>query len=362
LKLDMVRPLIGISTGDPAGIGPEITAKALALPEVYEMCRPLVVCDLRVMEEAVRFSKLDLQVHEVICPAAGSYGHGALDVLDIKSLDLAMLEYNKVSPVTGKASFEYIKKVIELALAKEVDATVTGPIHKEAIHSAGFDYAGHTEIFADLTKSKDCAMMLADGGFRVVHVSAHVSLREAIIRAKTPRVLRVIQLADEALKQLGMERPRIAVAGLNPHCGENGLFGREEIEEICPAIEEAKKHGIGVEGPIPSDTVFSRMKGGLYDIVVVMYHDQGHIPIKFAGFQYDSKTDTWCNMAGVNVTLGLPIIRTSVDHGVAFDKGGQGRANPQSMIEAIKMAAQLSTCRKPGYHQQDQRLASSPTT
>ncbi|MCX6896432.1 MAG: 4-hydroxythreonine-4-phosphate dehydrogenase PdxA [Verrucomicrobia bacterium] len=340
-------PLIGISTGDPAGIGPEITAKALALPEIYALCRPLVVCDLGVMTAAVKFSGLNLKLNAVARPADGKYQPGTLDVLDMANVDIAKLEYNKVSPVTGKASFDYVKKVIELALANEIDATVTGPIHKEAIHAAGFKYAGHTEIFADLTKTRDYAMMLADGGFRVVHVSTHVSLAEAIRRVKTPRVLRVIQLADEALKQLGLAQPRIAVAGLNPHCGENGLFGREEIDEICPAIEVARKLGMTVEGPIPSDTVFSRMKGGLYDIVVVMYHDQGHIPMKFGGFQFDSKTNEWSSMAGVNVTLGLPIIRSSVDHGVAFDKGGQGRANPQSMIEAIKMATQLTVCRPP---------------
>jgi 4-hydroxythreonine-4-phosphate dehydrogenase len=185
-------------------------------------------------------------------------------------------------------------------------------------------------------------MMLADGNFRVVHVSTHVSLQEAIRRVKKERVLRVIQLGNETLKQLGLKQPRIAVAGLNPHCGEGGLFGREEIDEICPAITAARQEGITVEGPIAADTVFSRMKGGSFDMVVVMYHDQGHIPMKFGGFQYDSQTDQWSNLSGVNVTLGLPIIRTSVDHGVAFDKAGEGRANPQSMVEAIKMAVQLA--------------------
>jgi 4-hydroxythreonine-4-phosphate dehydrogenase len=256
-------------------------------------------------------------------------------------MDMAGLEYKKVAAMTGKASFEYIQKVIELAMAREIDATVTGPIHKEAIHLAGFNYAGHTEIYGALTKTRDYTMMLADGDFRVVHVSTHVSLQEAIRRVKKERVLRVIQLGDEALKRLGLSQPRLAVAGLNPHCGEGGLFGREDMDEISPAIAAARSQGIKVEGPIPADTIFSRMKGGLYDLVVAMYHDQGHIPMKLNGFQYDSKTDQWNSLAGVNVTLGLPIIRSSVDHGVAFDRAGEGRANPQSMIEAIKMAVRL---------------------
>jgi len=335
------RPLIGISVGDPAGIGPEITAKALDLPEIYDLCQPLVVSDARVMAEAVRFSGLRLKTRSVAAPREGGYQPGVIDVLDLKNVDAAKLEYKKIAAATGKASFEYVQKVIELALAHEIDATVTGPIHKEAIHVAGFNYAGHTEIYGALTGTRDYAMMLADGNFRVVHVSTHVSLQEAIRRVKKERVLRVIQLGDEALKRLGLKQPRIAVAGLNPHCGEGGLFGREEIDEINPAIDAARRQRIAVEGPIPADTVFSRMKGGSFDIVVVMYHDQGHIPMKFGGFQYDSQFDQWSSLAGVNITLGLPIVRTSVDHGVAFDKAGEGRANPQSMVEAIKMAVQL---------------------
>ncbi|HIE27790.1 TPA: 4-hydroxythreonine-4-phosphate dehydrogenase PdxA, partial [Candidatus Poribacteria bacterium] len=237
--------------------------------------------------------------------------------------------------------FEYIKKVIELALAKEIDATVTGPIHKEAINLAGYHYAGHTEIYADFTETKDYAMMLADGDYRIVHVSTHVSLRKACDLAKRERILKVIDLGCETLLRLGVENPRIAVAGLNPHAGEEGLFGDEEITEIIPAIEIAREEGINIDGPIPPDTVFAKARGGQYDLVVAMYHDQGHIAMKVAGFNYDKKTRQWTSMSGVNVTLGLPIIRTSVDHGVAFGKAGEGRANPQSMIEAIRMAAQL---------------------
>jgi len=335
------KPILGISVGDPAGIGPEITAKALNEQRVYDICRPLVVCDKRVMDEAVKFSGLKLKTRAVANPAEGEYVHGTIDVLDMKNVDIDALEYKKVSAMCGKAAYEYIEKVINLALAKEIDATITGPINKEAINAAGIHEAGHTEIYARLTNTKDYAMMLAEGDFRVVHVSTHVSLREAIKRTKKERVLKVINLAYDALKKMNISEPRIAVAGLNPHAGEGGMFGTEEIEEIIPAIEEARKAGKNVEGPIPPDTVFSKMKGGQYDIVVVMYHDQGHIPTKLAGFNYDRKTNTWLSMSGINITLGLPIIRSSVDHGTAFGKAGEGRANPESMLQAIEMGVRM---------------------
>ena len=243
--------------------------------------------------------------------------------------------------MNGKASFEYVSKVIELAKEGSIDATITGPIHKEAIQQAGYHYAGHTEIYAELTGTKNYAMMLAEGSFRVAHVSTHVSLSEAIQRVKKERVVNVIRLAHEALKKMKIENPRIAVAGLNPHAGENGLFGKEEIEEIIPAIEEAKHSGFAAEGPFPPDTIFPKMKGGQYDLVVCMYHDQGHIPTKLLGFNYDHQSGKWEGLSGVNITLGLPIIRVSVDHGVAFDKGGKGEANAESMMQAIKYGAEL---------------------
>ena len=336
------KPLVGISVGDPAGIGPEITAKALAVEEIYRICRPLAVCDLAVMKAAVRFSGLSLETRAVEKPADGLYRPGTIDVLDMKNVDMDRLEYKKVAAMSGQASFEYIEKVIRLALAGEIDATVTGPIHKEAINAAGHHYAGHTEIYGDMTGTRDYAMMLADGGFRVVHVSTHVSLKEAVARVKTPRVLKVIELADEALKRIGIPAPRIAVAGLNPHAGESRMFGDEDADEIAPAVAAARSRGIDAEGPIPGDTVFSKMKGGQYDIVVCMYHDQGHIPTKLTGFEYNKETNTWTAMSGVNVTLGLPIIRASVDHGVAFGKAGEGRANPESMIQAIHWAVNLT--------------------
>jgi len=334
---------MGISVGDPAGIGPEITAKALSLPEIYEICRPFAVGETEMMKDVVKFTGVNLKIHTISSPKEGLYQLGMIDVLDMKNIDAKSIRHKLVSADCGRASFEYVRKVIELAMSKEIDATVTGPINKEAINRAGFHYSGHTEIYADLTHTKDYAMMLAHQNFRVIHVSTHVSLREACDRVKKDRVYRVIMLGYEAVKRLGVKNPKIAVAGLNPHAGEEGLFGREEIEEIEPALKLARKEGLNIEGPIPPDTVFSKMQGGQYDLVVVMYHDQGHIPTKLIGFQYDDKTKTWGSMSGVNITCGLPIIRVSVDHGTAFGKAGEGRANPESMIQAIKIAAQLAT-------------------
>lgn len=336
------RPIVGISVGDPGGIGPEITAKALSLEEIYDLCAPIVVCDARVMEEGVRVANVELRVHPVSRVKEAFFRFGTIDVFDVPNIEAKDITYGSVNPKQGKASFEYVERLIELALRGEIHATVTGPIHKGAINAAGYHFPGHTEIFAHMTSTTDYAMMLAHGDFRVVHVSTHVSLREACDMVRKERVLRVIELTFDTLRRLGIERPRIAVAGLNPHSGEGGLFGKEELEEIIPAVAEAKRRGINAEGPLPPDTVFVKMKGGLYDVVVVMYHDQGHIPLKLVGFQYDEKTGSWSEVSGVNVTLGLPIIRTSVDHGTAFGKAGSGRANPASMKEAIKMAARLA--------------------
>jgi 4-hydroxythreonine-4-phosphate dehydrogenase len=335
-------PIIGISMGDPSGIGPEICVKALALEEIYAIGRPIVVGDGGIVRDAVRFCGLGLDVASRSEVSQAACEYGTIDVYDLKNLPLEQLRHKQVTAEQGRASFEYVAKVIELAMAGQIDATVTGPINKAAINAGGFHYAGHTEIYADLTHTRDYSMMLAEGDFRVAHVSTHVSLRKACKRVKKARVLTVIRLAHAALRQLGMAAPRIAVAGLNPHCGEGGLFGDEDAQEIAPAVAAARAEGIDAEGPLPADTVFSKMRGGMFDLVVVMYHDQGHIPTKLIGFQYDAQTGTWGQMAGVNVTLGLPIIRVSVDHGTAFGKDGEGRANPQSMIEAIKLAARLA--------------------
>ena len=260
----------------------------------------------------------------------------------------------KVSVEGGNAAFQCVKKVIELAMAGEVDATCTNALNKEAMNKAleyyhgeksdGYThFDGHTEIYATYTHTKKYTMMLAHHDLRVVHVSTHVSLREACDRVKKERVLEVIEIANKACKDMRIENPRIAVAGLNPHCGENGLFGREEIEEITPAIEAAKAEGItGVVGPCPPDSVFSQAIGGWYDIVVCMYHDQGHIPLKTVGFVYDREKQEWKAVEGVNVTLGLPIIRASVDHGTDFYHAGKGNGNELSLVNAIKYAVKMT--------------------
>ncbi len=338
----MKRPIIGISTGDPAGIGPEITVKALSKQQMYDICKPLVVCDASIVRQIITLCGLELEVRVVKEPSEGVYKCGVVDVLDMANVDMGEFEFNKVAKMSGRASFEYVAKVIELAMDKKIDATVTGPISKESIQLAGFNYAGHTEIYGELTGTKDYAMMLADENFRVIHVSTHVSLQEAIRRTKKERILKVIQLANEALKTIGVSSPRIAVAGLNPHAGENGLFGQEEIAEIIPAINAAKFLNINVDGPHPPDTIFPKMKGGQYDIVICMYHDQGHIPTKLIAFNYNHETGKWDGLSGVNITLGLPITRVSVDHGVAFDKGGKNEANEESMINAIQYASSFS--------------------
>ena len=326
--MDKARPIVGISVGDPGGIGPEVTVKALAVPRVYEQCRPLVIGDASVVRDALRFTGLNLAVNAVDSPEKGIYKLGVVDVLDMGNMPIDQVQYGVVTAQQGRASFE--------------DATVTGPINKAAINEAGFHFAGHTEIYAKMTGTRDYAMMLAEGNFRVAHVSTHVSLREACDRVTRERVLRVIELSHDALLKLGVANPRIAVAGLNPHCGEGGLFGTEEEREIMPAIADAVAKGMNVTGPVPPDTVFSKMAGGMFDLVVVMYHDQGHIPIKLKGFTYDEETGQWGAVAGVNITLGLPIVRVSVDHGTAFEIAGQGKANPDSMLDSIELAAWLA--------------------
>ena len=342
----MERPIVGISMGDPFGNGPEITVKALNDPEVYKTCRPLVVGDRSCMEYALAVSRkvngIDLKLNLVESPAQGRYEYGTIDLIDLgivpkdKIPDTLAEDPPKafdVGPCAlgGEAAFQYVVKVIDLAMKKEIQATVTNALSKEAINMAGHHYSGHTEIYAEYTGTKKYAMMLAHHDFRVVHVSTHVSLREACDRVKKARVLEVIEIADQVCRDMGIEHPKVAVAGLNPHCGENGLFGREEIEEIKPAIDAI--------GPCPPDSVFSQAIGGWYDIVVVMYHDQGHIPIKTVGFVYDREKQSWKAVEGVNITLGLPIVRVSVDHGTGYALAGTGTSNELSLVNSIAYAA-----------------------
>ena len=359
----MSRPILGISMGDPFGNGPEITVRALADATIYDRCKPLVVGDESSMRYALKVAEkvngIHLELNVVKTPAEGKYTYGTIDLMDLglvpaeKIPDTSDLDEPKpfgvgACAVGGEASFQYVKKVIELAMAGEVDATVTNALSKEAINMAGHHYSGHTEIYADYTHTSKYTMMLAHENLRVVHVSTHVSLREACDRVKKDRVLDCIRIANAGCKALGIKEPKIGVAGLNPHCGENGMFGREEIEEIQPAIDAALAEGINVpeKKPTPPDTVFSKALGGWYDIVVVMYHDQGHIPLKVKGFVYNREEKHWEAVAGVNVTLGLPIIRASVDHGTGFGHAGSGHANELSLVNAMDYAIRMALAKK----------------
>lgn len=349
------KPIVGITMGDPAGNGPEITIKALAHKDVYDRCQPVVVGDANMLEQAKGFVNMpEIKINRIEKVSDALFTPGTIDVLHLPLIkDVSKFEIGKVSVEGGNAAFQCVKKVIELALAGEVDATCTNALNKEAMNKAleFYDgkysdghthFDGHTEIYATYTNTKKYTMMLAHHDLRVVHVSTHVSLREACDRVKKDRVLEVIEIAYNACKDMGIENPKVAVAGLNPHCGENGLFGTEEIEEIKPAIEEAKAKGINAIGPIPPDSVFSEALGGWYDIVVCMYHDQGHIPLKTVGFVYDSEKQAWKAVEGVNVTLGLPIIRTSVDHGTGFALAGKGTSNELSLVNAIDYAIRMA--------------------
>lgn len=337
------KPLTGITMGDPAGIGPEITVRALAHPEIFEICRPLVIGDASFLEWAKeRVGHPEIEVHRVSDTKEGLYRPGTIDVLETGAAVREEVPVGEISEKAGEAAFQYVKKAIGLAMDRQLDATVTNPLNKEALNLAGHPYSGHTELYAEFTGTKSYTMMLAWHDVRVVHVSTHVSLREACDRVKKERVLDVIRIAWKACRDMGIREPRIGVAGLNPHCGEGGMFGKEEIEEIRPAVEEACREGIRADGPIPADTVFSKANGGWYDCVVAMYHDQGHIPLKVLGFVYDRESRDWKAVEGVNITLGLPIIRTSVDHGTAFDQAGTGRANELSLLNAVEYAARMA--------------------
>lgn len=342
----MIKPILGITMGDPASIGPEITVKALSRKDVYDYCRPVVVGDACMLEKAKKLvGHEEIVIHPVQDVKDALFTPGTIDVYDMKLVNADTLPIGQVSVEAGNAAFQYVKKVIELANADEIDGTVTNAFNKEAINLAGHHFSGHTEVYAHYTGTKKYCMMLAHKNMRVTHVSTHVSLREACDRVKKDRVLEVIRLSHEACRDLGIERPRVAVAGLNPHCGEGGLFGDEEIREIAPAIEAAKAEGIDASGPYPPDSVFSKLRGGWYDIVVCMYHDQGHIPLKVVGFVYNQAEGKWDAVEGINVTLGLPIVRVSVDHGTAFDQAGTGMANELSLLNSIDYAARLSKSR-----------------
>lgn len=345
---EKMRPIVAVTMGDPAGNGPEITVKALSDPALYERCRPIVVGDAKMIEQAKGFvNHPEIEVNPVSDVADAKFRAGTIDVYHLDLIeDVASFKLGEVSAEGGNAAFQSVRSTIELAMEGKVDATVTNALNKEAMNLAlapqGMHFDGHTEIYATYTGTKKYSMMLAHHDFRVVHVSTHCSLREACDRVKTSRVLEAIRLGWQACRDLGIESPRVAVAGLNPHAGEHGLFGTEEVDEIIPAIELARAEGIDAVGPCPPDSVFSEMHGGWYDIVVCMYHDQGHIPTKTLGFVFDREAGSWKAVEGVNVTLGLPIIRTSVDHGTGFALAGKGTANALSLVNAIDYALRMA--------------------
>jgi 4-phospho-D-threonate 3-dehydrogenase / 4-phospho-D-erythronate 3-dehydrogenase len=320
-RMTSTRPILAITMGDPGGIGPEIIAKALAHANVYEESRPLVIGERRAMEAAVRITGGPLEVRPVDQPVEAGQHPGTIDLLDLANIDIERLGRSRVCPEVGRAAYDYLERATRLALAGQVGAIVTAPLNKEALSEAGWVGIGHTELLARFAGVPDrsVAMMLASNRLRVVHVSTHVSLRRAIELVTPERILTTAHLAGETARDIVGHEPHLAVAGLNPHAGEHGLFGSEEEESIEPAI----------------DTVFLRASQGDFDAVIAMYHDQGHIPSKFAGFD-----DT------VNVTLGLPIVRTSVDHGTAYDIAGTGKANEANLLAAIDLAAQMAANRE----------------
>jgi 4-phospho-D-threonate 3-dehydrogenase / 4-phospho-D-erythronate 3-dehydrogenase len=326
-----MKNVIGITMGDPAGIGPEIILKAF-MDDKIKTLPVVVIGSFDVMEKVMKtIGVTGVMLNRIERVEDADFHLAVLNVLDVKNIDIEVLEPGKVQAMSGNAAFEYVKIATELAMNGEISAVATAPLNKEAMHLAGHNFPGHTEILGHYTNTKDFAMLLFDDLLKVIHVSTHISLKQAIETLNKDRIASVIQIAQDTMKLVGYENVKIGVAGINPHAGEGGLFGDEEIKEIIPAIERKKAEGINVEGPVPPDTIFLRAKEGEYDVVVAMYHDQGHIPLKLLGFH-----------SGVNVTAGLPIIRTSVDHGTAFDRAWKGISNPSSMIQAILLAHKLS--------------------
>ena len=329
------KPILAITMGDAAGSGPEIITKTLADPEVRAISRPVVVGDAATMQAALEITGAPGKIKSVEKVSAASFQDDIIEVIDLRNIQLDKLTRGRVDPVAGKAAYEYIKLATEMTLARESDAIVTSAINKEALNKAGYHYDGHTQLLAELCGGPEVAMMLVSGNLRVSHVSTHVSLLRAIERVRPERILTVLRLTDEAVRQMGVAEPRLAVAGLNPHSGEGGLFGDEEIKYITPTIEEARRQGMNVTGPLPPDSVFLRTSEGQFDAAIAMYHDQGHIAVKMLGITH-----------GVNVTLGLPIIRTSVDHGTNFGKAGKGTADPTSLVMSIKLAGVMCRNRR----------------
>jgi 4-hydroxythreonine-4-phosphate dehydrogenase len=328
----MNLPVIAVTMGDGCGIGPEVIVKALQSPEVRAMCRPVVIGDAARLRQAADICGLDLAIKVVNHPGEARFEPGTADVIDLAVLPPG-LPFGELSPIAGEGAYQYVRRAVELALTGEVQAICTAPLNKEALHAAGHKYPGHTELLAELSGVREVSMMLTTEKVRVIHVTTHIGLIDAVARIDGPLVYRTIERGYRTLVDAGITAPRIAVCGINPHAGENGLFGYgEEDSKIVPGIEQAQAEGIDAQGPLPADTIFFRAGRGDFDLVVAMYHDQGHGPVKILGLE-----------AGVNITVGLPVIRTSVDHGTAFDIAGTGTADAGSMIEALRQATALAT-------------------
>lgn len=333
------KPIVALTMGDPAGIGPELCLRATARLAArmrageFELVTIGTAASIeqtraKMIEAGQRRQAPQIRLIEAT-PAEGEVAFGV------------------TSAEAGRQAFRAIERAVAMALAGEIDAIATAPISKEAINEAGFRYAGHTEILADLTGSKGSVLMLVHDRLRVSHVSAHVALNRASALVTPERLTYVIERTVDALKRLGFARPRLGIAAVNPHAGEGGMFGREDIDIVAPVIERFRKAGLDITGPVPGDTVFVKALGGQFDGVVAMFHDQGHVAVKLLGFKIDRRTGKWVGLSGVNITLGLPIVRTSVDHGTAFDIAGKCIANPQSMIEAIDLGMRLAAENKP---------------
>ena len=327
----MTLPTIAITMGDAAGIGPEIVMKALADAPVHAFCRPLVVGDAARLRRAADIVGARLPVDSLHQPAEATFDAGRVQCIDLPLIP-ADLPFGRTSAVAGEAAFRFIERAVRIVEAGDAQAICTAPISKEALHAAGHAYPGHTELLAALTGTPEVSMMLSTPKLRVIHVTTHIGLLDAIERIDDALVERVIDRAHDTLLKAGLASPRIGVCGINPHAGENGLFGRgEEATKIAPAVTRARARGIDVTGPLPADTLFYLAARGEFDIVVAMYHDQGHGPVKVLGLE-----------SGVNITVGLPVVRTSVDHGTAFDIAGTGVADERSLIEALRQAAELA--------------------
>lgn len=325
------KPLIAITMGDPAGIGPEIIAKVLDSGEIFPFCRPVVIGDAGVMKKVIEEMRLSISVRSITSMTEADPANGRLDVIDLDLVDPATHKWGNPNASSGTAVVAYIRKAVESALKNQADAIVTAPISKAMMNAAGYHYAGHTELLADLTNCREYGMLFIGGGLRVILTTIHVALKDVAGQITTASVLKTLRLAHNAMPSFGIENPRIGVAALNPHAGEGRLFGNEEWDEILPAVVKARGEGIHASDPLPADTLFYKARNNYYDVVVAMYHDQGLAPLKMLAFGN-----------AVNVTVGLPIVRTSVDHGTAYDIAGKGCADPASLLEAVRLAAKMA--------------------